>query len=244
MEGTISNSERTELYENEGLARRELSGIEVTKNIDALADSQTEDSEQRCPQPQRVNVPRNLPLKTRRTPKLTVVLDLDETLFHSSLNPIENPDQVVVISHKGVPCNLYVKYRPGLIDFLESAVEVFELVFFTASEEAYAEQILRKIDPDHKIKYRFYRDSCTLIDKNYVKDLEILGRDLNAVVIVDNSISAFSLQLENGIPISSWFSDTNDRELLALFNFILRLQHAADVRPYLCSFYGLTTFAL
>lgn len=77
------------------------------------------------------------------------------------------------------------------------------------------------------------------VDGNFLKDLNVLGRDMRHTVLVDNSPHAFGYQISNGIPIESWFDDPTDTELLKLANFLQSLRDVPDVRPILKRRFGM-----
>lgn len=186
-----------------------------------------------------------LPIKTRNTPRLTLVLDLDETLVHSEIKPINTANFIINITYEARPCSIYVNFRPGLFNFLETVSKHFELVLFTASHKLYAEQVMKLIDPKMKyIKHRLYRDSCLEYNGNYIKDLRILGRNLKETIILDNSIQAFALQPDNGIPIISWFNDQMDQELFKTSQFLEHIKNVIDVRTVLSEAFKLSNLNL
>lgn len=125
------------------------------------------------------------PQSADKAGKKTLVLDLDETLIHSSFTQIPNPDLTisVLIDHKVML--LYVQKRPGVDEFLQKAGEMYELVSFTASLKSYADPILDQLDPNHCISHRLSREHCVYYNGEYVKDLSRLGRDMSNIVILD-----------------------------------------------------------
>jgi len=179
---------------------------------------------------------KSLPLKTRRTPEYTVVLDLDETLVHASLSKIPGSEITFEVELPDNVYTVYAKKRPGLMNFLKRCSERYELVLFTASKKIYADKLISLIDPDKKfIRHRMYRDHCRQLMLNYIKDLSVLGRDMKKTIIVDNSPQAFSFQVNNGIPIRSWFGSGDDQELSTLERILESLteNNPTDIRETL-----------
>ncbi|XP_052187259.1 uncharacterized protein LOC127798023 isoform X2 [Diospyros lotus] len=181
-----------------------------------------------------------LPKQTRSCPPTTLVLDLDETLVHSTLEPCNDADFTFPVNFNLKEHTVYVRCRPHLKYFMEKVASLFEIIIFTASQSIYAEQLLNVLDPKRRIfRHRVYRESCVFLEGNYLKDLSVLGRDLARVIIVDNSPQAFGFQVDNGIPIESWFDDRSDEELLLLLPFLESLVGVEDVRPFIAGKYNL-----
>ena len=176
-----------------------------------------------------------LPTKKKGEPKNTLVLDLDETLVHSNLGDEDGtPDFTFPVRFNNETHVVNVRIRPYLEEFMKRVSKKFEVVIFTASQKVYADKLLDHLDPEHVyFSHRLFRDSCVLVEGNYLKDLSVLGRDLSRTFIIDNSPQAFGFQVENGVPIESWYDDPTDDHLLRLLPVLDVLSEVNDVKPIL-----------
>ncbi|GMN40306.1 hypothetical protein TIFTF001_009539 [Ficus carica] len=194
-------------------------------------------------------------LDTDLLEKLTVVLDLDETLicaYETSSLPAVIKTQATeaglkwfelecVSSDKecdGKPKISYVTVfeRPGLKEFLKQIGEFAVLVLFTAGLEGYARPLVDRIDADNRFSLRLYRPSTVSTEyREHVKDLSCLSKDLSRVVIIDNNPFSFLLQPSNGIPCIPFSAgQPYDNQLLeVLLPLLKHLSKQKDVRPVL-----------
>ena len=107
------------------------------------------------------------------------------------------------------------------------------MVVFTASHQTYADAILDYLDPEGTLfQFRMYRQHCVQTPEGYyVKDLRVIrNRQMKDMVIVDNSVYSFAYQIDNGIPIISFYDDSDDEELLHLVFYLNCLATCEDVR--------------
>jgi len=144
------------------------------------------------------------------TKDYTLVLDLDETLIHFSINA----------QNEG-----HLFFRPYLFHFLNTVSEYYELIIFTAGLKEYAKIVLDLIENRMGKKifdYRLYREHTEPNDEGiFIKDLSKIGRNLQKIIIVDNTKENYELQNDNGIEIKSYYGFDSKKMDLMEDNIIL-----------------------
>ncbi|KAK7512925.1 hypothetical protein IWZ03DRAFT_316462 [Phyllosticta citriasiana] len=136
--------------------------------------------------------------------KLSLVVDLDQTIIHATVDPTvaewqkdpNNPNYDAVKDVQsfqlqdngpgGRGCWYYIKQRPGLKRFLEQISKVYELHIYTMGTRQYADNIAKLVDPDHKI----FGDRILSRDESGSLTAKTLRRifpvDTKMVVIIDD----------------------------------------------------------
>ncbi|KAI6913410.1 hypothetical protein KC355_g18120, partial [Hortaea werneckii] len=85
------------------------------------------------------------PLKPEHRGRKCLVLDLDETLVHSSFKILHQADFTIPVEIEGQYHNVYVIKRPGVDAFLKRVGELYEVVVFTASVSKYGDPLLDQL---------------------------------------------------------------------------------------------------
>jgi RNA polymerase II subunit A small phosphatase-like protein len=145
--------------------------------------------------------------------RYTIVLDLDETLIYAREGP------------------LYA--RPHLDELLAFLGEHCETVVWTAGVRAYAQAVIRNIDPNGVIDHCIYRHEKWFTGQaGYAKDLALVGRDLSQVLIVENTPDCVRGHEENGILVSDYEGgEATDNTLPAITKLIDDLVHSGLTVP-------------
>jgi Dullard-like phosphatase family protein len=167
------------------------------------------------------------------TRKKILVLDLDETLVHSSIhNPFPNKRNIIFnMNINNIKYKIYVIIRPFFEKFLYEMSHCYDLYIFTASISNYAKPLIEIIDKNKVIIQVLTRDNCLKVKGVPLKDLSIFNKDLKDIIIIDNNPVSYALHKNNGIPILTWIDNPNDNELLKLIPILKYMSKVKDVRP-------------
>merc|ERR1712038_1615794 len=201
------------------------------------------------------------PMLPQNEGKMTVVLDMGETLIHSiflkdiadhipgntkkgnkSIHTVDEPMIIWRLKQEAdmildVYGGVAVFLRPGVHRFLYKLSEICEIVLWTAAQKEYAEEVLHYLDPDEEfipIYNRLYRnDTIESHDKERLKDLRLLGRDMKRTMLIDNSLVAVRAAPTNTLLVEDFYGDPLDEQLESIWDFVAALDDLPDIRPAL-----------
>lgn len=112
---------------------------------------------------------------------------------------------------------LSIYKRKNLQNFLNYLSEECEPVLWSTGVQSYVETVLNYIDPDKKIPYVITQKDCDLIFKEdegldlFVKDLNLLGRDLSRVVYLDSKPLSYWLHPDNCFRVEEFRADMSEQ---------------------------------
>ncbi|KFY21951.1 hypothetical protein V493_06964 [Pseudogymnoascus sp. VKM F-4281 (FW-2241)] len=153
--------------------------------------------------------------------KLSLVVDLDQTIIHACIEPTigewqrdpTSPNYEAVKDVKSFQlhddgprglasgCWYYIKMRPGLAHFLTTIAEKYELHVYTMGTRAYAQEIAKIVDPEHKL----FGDRIISRDENGSLTAKTLSRlfpvDTKMVVIIDDRADVWPRNRSNLIKV-------------------------------------------
>ncbi|KAI9843090.1 MAG: Carboxy-terminal domain (CTD) phosphatase [Sclerophora amabilis] len=191
---TICGKDMTAISYNTDMSDSDRATIHMVHDNNALTVSTDEAT--RLEQEARLRL-----LKTR---KLSLVVDLDQTIIHATVDPTvaewqndpSNPNydavkdvrvfQLVDDGPGARGCSYYIKLRPGLGEFLKSISKTYELHIYTMGTRAYAQNIAAIVDPERSIfgdRILSRDESGSLTAKNLQR---LFPTDTKMVVIIDD----------------------------------------------------------
>jgi len=112
--------------------------------------------------------------------------------------------------------------RPGLDLFLERLSSKYELILWSSHGLDNCQELSSRMDPEHK----FIHDAISIeVERSeFLKDLKLLGRPVQRVLVVDARDNEQNEFQDNTIVIPKWTGDPADR---ALYNVLPFLEYMA-----------------
>ncbi|KAI1432991.1 hypothetical protein GGR50DRAFT_688603 [Xylaria sp. CBS 124048] len=155
--------------------------------------------------------------------KLSLVVDLDQTIIHACIEPTigewqqdpTNPNYEAVKEVHSFQlddgprswaggCWYYIKLRPGLMQFLERMADLFELHVYTMGTRAYALNIAKIVDPTQKL----FGNRVISRDENGSMTAKSLQRlfpvSTSMVVVIDDRADVWPHNRPNLIKVSPY----------------------------------------
>lgn len=174
-------------------------------------------------------------------PKPLLILDLDETLIYST------PEMDRGAFNFRIP-GYHMLKRPGVDAFLQLAAGHYQLAVWSAATGDYVAEIVWALfPPEIPLAFVWGRERTPLrntLDKETgetegfsypvfvkrLKKVKKLGFSLDRTLIVDDKPAGLQENFGNAIIIPEFKGDPDDRELLRLGNYLVKIKDTANFR--------------
>ena len=174
-------------------------------------------------------------------PKPLLILDLDETLIYST------PEMDGGAFDFRIP-GYHVLKRPGVDAFLQLAAEHYQLAVWSAATGDYVAEIVWALfPPEIPLAFVWGRERTPLrniLDKETgetegfpypvfvkrLKKVKKLGFSLDRTLIVDDKPAGLQENFGNAIIMPEFKGDPDDRELLRLGNYLMKIKDEPNFR--------------
>jgi TFIIF-interacting CTD phosphatase-like protein len=162
-----------------------------------------------------------------------LLLDLDETLIHATATPLGSAADFQFDAY-------HVYKRPGVEQFLLDISRHFTVGVWSSASEEYVKEIVKTITPATVEWFMIWgKDRCTIrrdytLDQYYFEKrldkIKKKGFRLEQVIIVDDSPEKSRNNYGNAVYIAPFEGDQQDRELTHLYQYLLTLKDAVNIR--------------
>ena len=164
--------------------------------------------------------------------KKLLVLDLDETLIHSSEKRLADGESFLI--H-----NFFVYKRPYLDWFMSEMLNTFEVAIWSAAGHDYVHSVICHLFQRDSLKFVWTSQNCTLSknvntgEYDIIKNLRKLknrGYPLESIVVIDDSSAKHRRNYGNLVTVKEFLGDQNDNDLQLLAAYLKQLAKVPNIR--------------
>jgi len=103
--------------------------------------------------------------------------------------------------------------------FLRELGQYYEIVLFSPSLMGVAEPVVASLDKNGYIMHHLFREATRFINGSHVKDISMLNRNVNRIIVIDDDPREVQLHQQNLLRVKP-YDDPTDREDKTLENII------------------------
>ena len=136
--------------------------------------------------------------------KYSLMINLDTLLYNNEYQDNININNIN---------NKKIILRPGLVQFLQEMKQIYELILFSNNSLDYLTKILKYFEKNEKyFEYILSNNQISFDKDGSIKNIELLGRNLKNIIILDKDQSLMKANNDNIIYIKPFYGDVKNEE--------------------------------